>query len=179
MAAPIYYQVYLNTMIFTVISGVISLVLLLALMYVPSMSQYSILILTVQIGLILVILQALYRIWWSLRKTSNAMDMSNRNTLAVGFCPDYMRASVLDSSSGGGTTCSNLYPGGQTQIWTGLMASATPAAPTTVSLALLDGKNIKDVCAAANSSTSSSMLSQPTAAVPWTELRSRCSTFMY
>lgn len=177
----ILYYVYLNTMIFAIVSGVVSLILLLALIYVPSVAKYSILILTVQIGLILIVLRALIRIWWNSHRDEDDTDMSNRNTLAVGFCPDYMVAIANDASMGGGTTCSNLYTGSTTPIWTGSNVLNDPVAPSSVSLSSLDGEPIADVCRAANDTKQppTSLLSASTASVPWTELRSRCTTFSY
>lgn len=173
------YYVYLNTMVFAIVSGLVSLVLLLALIYVPAVSEYAILILTVQVGLIAIVVQALVRIWWYGRNSLAAIDTSNKNTLAVGFCPDYMVASANDTRLGGGTTCTNQYSGTSTQIWTGSTDSTDPPAPTTVQLSLLDGQPISDVCLAANDKTpspASKLLSTSTASVPWTELRSRCQS---
>lgn len=173
------YYVYFNTFIFAIVSGIVSLIFLLALAYVPSVAKYAILILTVQISLVLIVVIAMIRIWWFGRRDDNATHLSNRNALAVGFCPDYMVASATDSSLGGGTTCTNKYAGTSTKIWTGSKDPTDPKAPDTVKLSLLDGESIGDVCQAADDKTQppeSGLLSASTAAVPWTELRSRCAT---
>lgn len=174
------YLVYINTMVFSIVSGVASLILLLALIYVPWMTRYAILILTVQVALVAIALTALIQIWWSSRKGKNATDISNRNALAVGFCPDYMVATQTDANIGGGTTCVNTYSGTKTKIWTGSTDPADPLAPDTVQLSLLDQQPIGAVCQAANDKTqppASNLLTASTASVPWTELRSRCTTF--
>lgn len=174
------YYVYLNTMVFAIVSGIVSLVLLLALVYVPAVTKYSILILTVQVGLVLIVVQAMVRIWWYARKSGDKTDTSNRNTLAVGFCPDYMVATAIDTSAGGGTTCANLYSGSNVPIWKGTGVKTDPAAPASVKLALLDVKPVADVCSAADQrNPPASLLSASTASVPWTELRSRCATLSY
>lgn len=174
------YFVYINTMVFAIVSGVVSLILLLALAYVPSVGEYAILILTVQIALLLIVVIALARIWWFGSQSAARTDLSNRNTLSVGFCPDYMVATANDSSNGGGTTCQNRYAGSKTKIWTGSTDTKDPKdTPDVVKLAPLDGQSISSVCQAANDQKqppASGLLSSSTANVPWTELRSRCST---
>lgn len=181
MAVSKVYSVYVNTMIFTIVSGVLSLILLLALVYVPSVAEYSVLILTIQVGLLAIILQALVRLWWAQRSKDIDMATSNRNTLAVTFCPDYMVA----SGDASGVTCTNSYPVTDSStpiaIWTGTPDHPNTA-PTMVTLANMTGKPIADVCMAAdnpNPDPNSALLTTSTAYVPWTELRSRCKTFSY
>lgn len=174
------YYVYLNTMVFAIISGIVSMLLLLALIYVPAVSQYGILILTVQIGLMAIVVQAIVRIWWNWSKSLASSDLSIKNTLAVGSCPDYMIAGANATNLGGGTVCTNQYPKvGTTSppaVWNG--TTATPA-PVTVNLSALNNKPIADVCKAINDPTATpALLAQgSTATVPWTELRSRCTSF--
>lgn len=179
MATPIY-LVYMNTMIFAIVSGAVSFILLLALIYVPAVTNYAILILTVQVALVAIVIAALIRIWWFGKSQENSVNLSNQNALAVGFCPDYMVASATDAGVGGGTTCTNAYAGTSTPIWTGSLKSSDPRAPDTVQLSKLDGKAIGSVCKAANDQTQppiSGLLTASTASVPWTELRSRCTNF--
>lgn len=171
------YHVYMNTMVFAILSGVISLVLLLALIYVPEVSQYSILILTTQVGLIAIIINALIRIT-SFDKSSDKLDpTTNKNTLSVGFCPDYMVAGAKSPSLNGGTVCSNQYANG-TQIWLNPIDTTQPHAPLIVDLSAIDGKGIVDVCKAVDSlDPSPHVLTDSVASVPWTELRSRCTNY--
>lgn len=174
------YYVYINTMIFSIVSGVVSLIMLLALIFVPWVARYAILILTVQVALVAIVLAALIQIWWSGRQDLKDTNLSNQNALAVGFCPDYMVAKAADSSVGGGTTCDNKYAGTTTKIWTGSKDPKDPPAPDTVQLSLLDQQPIGTVCQAANDKTQppvSKLLTASTASIPWTELRSRCTTF--
>lgn len=178
------YYVYLNTMIFAILSGIVSLILLLALIYVPSVSKYAILILTVQVGLVATVVQAMVRIWWYWSKSMGVSDsLSTNKTLAVNFCPDYMLASNNDATKGGGTLCTNSYPANSTgktfPVWTGTPVSGDPVAPNTVDLSTLDGKPVADVCNAiiSTAATPALMAAGSTASVPWTELRSRCKSF--
>lgn len=177
MKIPVY-SVYVNTMIFTIVSGVLSLILLLALVYVPTVGEYAVLILTVQFGLLAIIVQALVRLWWSQRKRDLEAETSVQNTLAVNFCPDYMVASVDGKND---VVCKNEYPlvagaTNPTNIWTDSQGNAI----ATIPLSGLTGKPIADVCSAINSTTpTSTLLTVSTVNVPWVELRSRCSTFSY
>lgn len=175
------YYVYLNTMVFAIISGVVSMLLLLALIYVPSVAEYGILILTVQIGLMAIIVQAIIRIWWYWSNSLDASDASINGTISVDTCPDYMIASTNSTSLGGGVICMNQYPQDDTTktptaLWTG--TTATPA-PASVILSALNNKPIVAVCKAVNDTSATPvMLSKgSTATVPWTDLRSRCVSF--
>lgn len=196
------YRMYVNTMIFTIVSGVLSLILLLALIYVPSMAEYSILILTIQIGLLLIIIQALIRLWRERRKRDNNAKVSALNTLRVGFCPDYMVAGQdPNDPTNTATICYNTYDGTPTgqKIWNDTNSTdilGNSGKPTTIkppsvgfSLAKLDGALFSNVCETINdpssqpplltSSTNSVQDVTCTAGVPWTELRSRCTTFEF
>lgn len=183
IAMAVLYYVYLNTMIFAIVSGVVSMILLLALIYVPTVSNYAILILTVQIGLIAIVIQALIRIWLNWRSRLTATDMATNNTLAVGFCPDYMIASANSASSGGGVMCTNAYAAVGTAspvpIWTGNSLTGSAPAPSTVDLSKLDGQPIATVCQAINDKKTIPTLlpNGSTSTVPWTDLRSRCTAF--
>lgn len=177
MANP--YHVYMNTMVFAIVLGVISLVLLLALIYVPSVSQYSILILTTQVGLIAIIIQALIRISSFHKDKDRNTPTTNKDTLSVGFCPDYMIAKPNGANVAGGTTCLNKYSNNQ-QIWLDPIDTTTgaPKVPLSVDLSSIDGKGINDVCQAANALIPvSTILKSSVMSVPWTELRSRCTSY--
>lgn len=173
------YYVYLNTMVFTIVAGVVSLILLLALIYVPNVAKYGPLILTVQLGLIVIIVQALVRIWRQNSRLAEYRDVDGNNTMAVGMCPDYMVAGNTDDEKGGGITCYNFYDGkgGTLPIWSGTTDSTDPQAPAQVVLSNLDGMTIAGVCAAVDANPSDDLDGASTKAVPWTELRSRCNTF--
>lgn len=172
------YYVYLNTMVFAIISGIVSMLLLLALIYVPSVAQYGILILTVQIGLMAIVIQAIVRIWWYWTKSLDSASV--HNTLSVNTCPDYMIAGSNATNLGGGILCTNQYPqvgsGAAVNVWNG--TKATPA-PSSVVLSALNNQPIADVCKAVNDKTATpALLSKgSTASVPWTDLRSRCTAF--
>lgn len=174
--AEVYY-VYLNTMIFAILSGIVSVILLLALVFVPATAAYGPLIMTVQIGLIAIILAALLRIWWTWSRLHQENGVDVRNVMAVGSCPDYMVAKSEGAS--GGTMCYNNYEGvdgGISAIWTGTPGNNT--APASVDLSMLDKKPFQDVCVAvASDDPDPGLLNSAVDTVPWTEVVARCRTF--
>ena len=81
---------YINTMIFTIIAGILSLMLLALLMFGSVMaSSYAWLIVTIELGLIVVIVASVVRIALYEKRikklAANALD----NQMAVKTCPDY------------------------------------------------------------------------------------------
>ena len=108
-------KLYANTMAFTIISGIVSLMLLLLLKYGSGASVYTPLILTVEIGLVVVIVVSIMRVMQVERKNKKLAKNNLDNLLAVNTCPDYW---TLAESSTGTKQCTRVYkvPDAETTI---------------------------------------------------------------
>jgi hypothetical protein len=159
------YHVYVNTMVFAIVSGVVSLLLLLMAVYVPAVSAYGLLVVTVEVGLLFIVLQAVIRIWLYERKLRNEARNLATNIVAVETCPDYYTATHnLD----GTVVCDNKYasPDKRTTI-------TFPAGPATVDLSDFDSKVFADVCQTVNPTDPT----DPLYNVPWSDMRGKCSSY--
>lgn len=108
---------YLNTLIFTIVAKVLTLILLLLLYFYEPMRRYLITILIVQVGLLLVIIFSLWNVISADRAAvarSNAFDQS---ATQLAECPHYF---VTEMSTNADNvlekTCKNTYavPGDST-----------------------------------------------------------------
>lgn len=100
-------QTYVNTLVFSIISGMVSVALLLTLMLSDSLSAYMFVIVTIEIGLLLIIINAMYRVIAYERNMRNAINNASKNSFAADNCPDYY--TMRFSSTG--NTCANVFKG--------------------------------------------------------------------
>ena len=145
-------------MVFTIIAGIMSLLLLLLLIYGSSaISEFAYIIITLEVGLLVVIIQAIVRIYMYEARLKNEQDNGMDSVLQVRSCPDYWTL----HEDGTARTCNNSYtsPDGGTVF---RMQSAT----NTVNIAALDGKTIKTVCDAAKVTQT-----------PWTDVLTACESY--
>ena len=94
---------YFNTLIFTIISGILSLALLTALFF-DIFKQYIPFIITVEIGIFAIIIYSIYRIYTNEKRYD---QIKNDRNFAINFrqCPDYYVTKTIDDK----TICSNEY----------------------------------------------------------------------
>lgn len=94
---------YINTMVFAVVAGIISAMLLLLVMNASeAVKQFSIAIITVEIGIVLIIALAIYQIIsYERRRFKQAVD-GTMNLVTMKSCPDYWTLS-------NGTSCRNMF----------------------------------------------------------------------
>lgn len=94
---------YFNTLIFTIISGIVSLLLLAALFF-DVFKDYMTFIITVEIGIFLVIG---WSIWQIVSNEKRLEELRKKKNFTIDFtqCPDYYISRVVD----GVTICSNEY----------------------------------------------------------------------
>lgn len=158
---------YLNTMVFTVMAGVVSLMLLLLLMTGSELAtEYAALIITLELGLVAVIIAAILRIYWYERRLSRASKNGLENQLAVKSCPDYW---TMKEARDGSTSCVNTYT---TPVAAGAGAMApvttfkTQATKDVVQLSDYNNKPIRTLCP---------MVKELNA--PWTEVRAVCDSY--
>ena len=109
-------KLYTNTMVFAIIAGIVSLMLLALLYFGAGTEMFSALIITVEIGLLFVIVLSVLRILNVERKNRKLAKNSIDNLLAVKTCPDYW---TMHETSIGEKKCKRAYkaPGdGNTSI---------------------------------------------------------------
>ncbi len=169
---------YINTMVFTVIAGILSLMLLLLIIYASeTVAQYSVFIMTVEGGLILVIAVAIYQIIVYERRQMNQTMDGTQNRLSVSTCPDYW------TMQGDGVTCQGQVRSGKDQrgqywrytvLGTNLPSQIPdPMVPRSVSLSSLNNVSVATACNFLSSSTAPNKVSD----VPWVDLRSVCDSY--
>jgi hypothetical protein len=96
---------YYNTLIFTIISGLISLILLVCLVMKVFDSKYMLFIILLECGIFSVILYCIYKIVINAYRI-NLLKSSNNVVVTFDTCPDYF-SRQLDSHAK--TYCSNEY----------------------------------------------------------------------
>lgn len=155
---------YVNTLIFTVIAGIVSLLLLAMLWYASeTMKQFNALIITIEVGLTAIILLAIIRIIQYERAAYKQQNAGSGMLLDVSSCPDYwtrnnrMCISYFQADDGEKTTYYMAQP-----------STSTTGTPTLSTLNLDDYNNrtIGDVCDKVSREVKS----------PWTEVTSVCKS---
>jgi hypothetical protein len=150
-------------MVFSIIAGIISLMLLLLLFYgSEATAAYTPLIVTVEAGMFAVIIFAIVRIYNNEHKMAGALADAQNRTLPVTTCPDYW---VMSKNDNGSTTCSNSYKatGALTPRFTLPVADKTNS---TIDLSDYDGRPLTEVCGKVR-----------TLGAPWTDVRSECEAY--
>lgn len=98
---------YFNTLVFTIIAAIVSLLLLLA-MFFDMFKNYMTFIITVEVGIFLIIIFCLYQIISNESKFAKYKNASNFN-IKFNECPDYyVRKNVSENGKNVGL-CSNEY----------------------------------------------------------------------
>ena len=151
---------YMNTMVFAVVAGVISLLLLLLIMRASdTVRQYSAFVITLEIGLVIIICTAVYRIISFERAQLAAQKAGFTTTMPVSTCPDYW-------TRGGGDVCVNTFNADPRYSYrmTGVDANT---AQVQIKLGDYDGRSIADVCSRVKANVKA----------PWTDVKSVCSSY--
>jgi hypothetical protein len=174
MGKPV--NLYVNTLIFSVIAGIVSLMLLLLLLFGSSAaSQYKYLIVTVEVGLVTIMIVALWRTFHNEKRNKDVRKRALQNTVAVTTCPDYWVSTMDDDR----LWCTNksTTDRGDYKIHP-RMLGASPEYPNFQSVpgvargykidvtSNLNGKPLSAVCSAYSKM-----------GVPWTDVRSACTAF--
>ncbi len=157
------FNLYFNIFVFTVIAGIVSLFLLLMLIFgSDAVAQYTALIVTIEVGLILNIVVSLYRIFKYERKLNDLTENSLENLLTVKGCPDYWTM----TEGVNGTKCTRTYAIPQAPDETGGGTITVQGSEDTVNLASYNGQSMSRVCANVAKLDS-----------PWTDVRAACNAF--
>jgi hypothetical protein len=162
-------NMYVNTLLFTAVAGIMSIMLLLLLIYGSGVAgQYAVVIVTVEVGLILCIVMSIVRIMWFERRVEKQQRNSVDNLLAVKTCPDYWTMQNTDK----GTVCKNTYKVGGVTFRemtgkTNIVNSNDPTSPKhEINLKDLDNKKLGEVCKQIKNQQS-----------PWTDYRTVCDSY--
>lgn len=154
---------YLNTLIFCVISKMIT-ILVLTFLLNEKVRYFSYLLLTVELGLVTIIVSALYVLVSYDKKMSKKQDEYNKNILSNLSCPDYY-VQTIDNNN---IICTNVYITPDNKFKYEFNAGSNQ----TIQLeSNFQKKSIEDICNDIQDSSYSN--------VSWTTLRPRCNYSSY
>lgn len=157
-----YINNYLNTLIFCIIAKAVS-VGLLVLLITDLGWDFVFLIMTVELGLIIIVIYSMYTIYKIDKKIKQAYEDSLKEKPKIETCPDfYVRDVVSDETANNGhTICKNVYTSGDNRY--------TYRFPYSDNIDLnainTSAKTITDVCA--NNQHTYDTIS-------WTDFKARC-----
>jgi hypothetical protein len=97
-------QNYLNTLIFCVVAKIVT-VILLSLLIIEKVRYFSFMLLTIEIGLIAIIVSALFVISRYNKKYQKMQNEFRKSKVSVLACPDY----YVKTSQEGSTYCEDIY----------------------------------------------------------------------
>jgi hypothetical protein len=191
-------QTYLNTLIFSIVTGLFTLMLLLALLFSSSFNQYAYAIVTVEVGLIAIITHALYKIIAYENRLTKLSRNATKNALVAQSCPDYY---TVGYDASGALTCKNYFegrspsgerfvmfyvPGDQftEKIVSGKRSFTFFGNPpaSVINVKDFENKRIDDTCKVVQGRPPESdekMTEANNYTVPWTDMRPKCDGFSY
>lgn len=156
---------YLNTLIFCIIAKAVT-VGLLVLLITDLGWDFVFLIMTIELGLIAIVIYAMYTVYKMDKKIKAAKEKYATEKPKMDLCPDYFVRSVVsdETSSSGHTVCTNVYTSGDNRY-----TYTFPTTNQTVDLTTLNAsqKNMQDMCANVDKVFDSSGIS-------WTDMKARC-----
>ena len=153
-------ELYLNTLIFCLVAKSITVLILVSLVFKP-VRKFSYLILTIELGLVAIIIYSLY----SMKKYENQMKTQYDNImnapLSINSCPDYFVKDVQNDQ----TICNNSYttPDGKFTYTFGDSTTNTVNIDTTFGT----DSSYTDACGKVNT--------LPFTGFAWTDLSSKCA----
>ena len=156
---------YMNTMVFAIVAGIISLMLLLMIMRASdAVKQFSAFIITVEVGLVIIIGIAVYRIIAFERKRDSDAKAGTDLRMSVTTCPDYW-------TNVDGDLCINSFrAAGKPYTYRIIGSDQSSTAPEPVQslkLSDYDGQSINFACNKARAKVSS----------PWTDVDAVCGSY--
>jgi hypothetical protein len=191
-------QTYINTMVFSIIAGLVSIAMLVALMLSESLNAYMFLIITIEMGLLAIIIHALYRVIAYEAKVRKAINNASSNAFAADNCPDYY---TLKYSTSGSTehACRNFFkgrtPDGRPFIMyfvpsdtfkstgqgSGVVFPGNPS-DDSIKIKTLENLTSSEACRIVQGLPAESDSKKDTPnnySIPWTDLRPKCETIMF
>lgn len=165
-------RLYMNTLVFCLISGVVSLGLLALLMYGGgAAAAFLPFVTTLTLGLLVVVIVALATIIKNERLDRLRAENATQNLVAVKKCPDYWTI-ASDPTDRDKNVCIRRYvtppttdgPESTTSVF--IVGAGDEKQESTIELGNLDNKQLQDVCKTVRSHKT-----------PWTDIAPICSAY--
>ena len=167
-------QNYLNTLIFCIVAKAVTIILL-ALLFTRIGSELAYLLLTIELGMILIIVVSLYKIYDYEKKKKDALEKLLKTDMNLNSCPDYYTRTITTQEGIDQTTCVNKYnsPDGSTSYRFGTSDNEFNLENTFN--ANKDKKTFRDYCARVSSTTATPNFNN----IAWTDLKEKCKSSTY
>lgn len=189
---------YINTLIFAIVAGVVSVGLLVVIMY-ANVDDYKYALITIEAGLIGVIVYALVRIYIDESTAARMASNAHKNALLAKNCPDYY---TMVNSAKSGQQCINTFkgvaptgdpfvmvytPSGRFKEDSGMggkkkvIFSGNPP-DSSIDIKAFEDQSVQEAClfvagrpvdGDTNTKTSNNY------SIPWTDMRSKCDGLSY
>lgn len=153
--------------VFAIVIAVVSAVILGALVIwreTETMRRWTPLVLTIEFGLVVILMWAIASSYLQERKRDRSMDKLRTADLAVTACPDYWTTS---SATNGDVICTNVFkhPSDPTVSYT-IQGTSTSTGTRNINLSSYDGHTVKEVCD----------LAKTQVAAPWSAVYPMCDS---
>ncbi len=185
---------YINTLIFTIIAGIVSVGLLVIILY-ANVDEYKYALITIEAGLIGVIVYALVRIYINESAAARMASNAHKNSLLAKNCPDYY--TVINSAKSG-QMCNNTFKGITptgvpfvmvytptarfTQNGTNHVVFHGNPADASIDIKKFEDKQVQEAClyvAGRPIEGDPDTKSSNNYSIPWTDMRSKCDGLSY
>lgn len=171
-------SVYRNTVIFAVVAALVTIVLLVIVLAVPGGSNFRLAFITVDIGLLAIIINAVVQIARENTRVEELLRDASNARISVARCPAYHTT----SQSNGRTICKNAYsPVRDNAVFKFVRPCREEdddcddyVELPDVDLSSIDGKTAGQVCETVN--TTDKIKHPDDYYRPWTELRAKCAS---
>lgn len=164
-------SIYRNTVIFAVVAALVMVVLLVITVAVPAASDFRYAFLTVDVGLLAIIINAIVKINQRNSMYDNLLDNAGSYKMPVNTCPDYFTSRYQD----GRTMCSGTYVAPRHDAKFILLDDNKDPIPD-INLSDIDMRRAREVCSIVNSEDYNGVNHKK---VPWTEVRAKCHSIKY
>lgn len=189
-------QTYVNTVVFAIVAGIVSIALLIVLMMSESLTAYLFAIVTIEVGLLVIIINALYRIIAYEKNMRKAINNASKNSFAAENCPDYY--TMRFSAGPDGNSCKNMFLGTtperapfamyyvpsptyqSTGQGTSVIFAGNPPNDN-INMASMQTMKMPDACKSVQGlpAEADDKKSPNNYNVPWTDLRPKCESIVY
>lgn len=156
-------------MIFAVVAAIVTVVLLVAVVAFPAASQYRVAFLTIDIGLLAIIIYAIVKINKRSSKTDQLLQNAGNSKMTVDTCPDFFTAHY---NAQGNTICKPEYKTPRSNYKYTFLNSEHDKLGN-IELKNFNDQRASDVCSYVNAQDYQGVDQK---AVPWTELRAKCAS---
>lgn len=165
-------RLYVNTVVFTVVAAIITVALLVVAVAVPAANEYKALLITVEVGLLAVVFQAVLRINTLIHRRKDLLNTAMDNVIPADTCPDYFTAV---RNADGSRLCKNVYESPRDNVQYSFVDRPNREVPDHIQLRGIDGKNVRDMCKEVDPTDPG----HENYNIPWTELRAKCRSVTF